>query len=345
MLLTLLCGAVLAYESDQLTGRGEPLEDAAPVADARADEFLGPAVARTNERTGCRADLEQTRRILAREIHEAVGGVVRVPAQGRQPAMTFGAYAAWLATAPVQQRGFGDRQDIYGAVPWWQNVILDAVGPAPTVRLGDTLVGIDKVDHFWVQGYLYFRQSRWGLEEDKAVRWGTHTERAIWGQATTDIFSFADLAANFDGYTFYDGLLRPGSALGIDERGCVVQRRPWRWSEHVDWQWDEVQNPSAYQPAVLASLRAWLQDHRAEVCDGLDEVEAAVLSERVDAAIRQAYPYVLGRIPARIDPFALHSLCFGGDPPGAGGPATPGEQEVRGKTNRRGRATGMHPGS
>ncbi|MFH1466104.1 MAG: hypothetical protein ABIO70_17095 [Pseudomonadota bacterium] len=311
MLPIWIAGIALAYESDQLTERSLPLEDASPLADARVDELLAQAVAVTNERTGCRADLEQTRRLLAREIHGAVGGVVRVPAQGQQPAMTFGAYAAWLATAPVERRSFGDRRDIYGEVPWWHNIILDAVGPAPTVRLGDTLVGIDKIDHFWMQGYLYFRQSHWGLEEEKAVRWGTHTEHAIWGLATTDIFSFADLAANFDGYAFYDALLRPGSLLGIDGRGCVVQRRPWRWNEHVDWQWDEVQNPSAYQPAVLASLRLWLLDHRDEVCAGLDEAAAVALSARVEEAILQAYPYVLGRVPARVDPFALHALCFG----------------------------------
>jgi hypothetical protein len=122
------------------------------------------------------------------------------------------------------------------------------------VALGPWLVGTDKIDHFWIQGYDYFRRSREGRSPGRAVDWGTRTERGIWGLRTTGVFSYADLAANYDGMRFYTGLLGPGSVLQRDELGCVVLDRRFDWAEWVDWRYDEVLNPSVYKEGMADAL-------------------------------------------------------------------------------------------
>jgi hypothetical protein len=305
----LLVAAGFAYESDQLTWRSLHLEDALPAANAHMDELLAQAVAATNELSSCGGDDRELRWVLAREVQRVVGARATVQARGELPVMSFGAYAAWLETAPLDRHTFTQREDIYGGVAWRQNLLLATVGPCSTLRLGEVLVGTDKIDHFLVQGFQYFRRSRQGELPERAVRWGTFTERSFWGLATTKIFSYADLAANFDGYTFYAGLLEPGSVLQRDAEGCVEQVRPWDWSEWVDWRYDEVLNPSAYRPDILGELDEWLLAHQDEVCAAWEEEPWLDGEERFAAMIEETLPYELRRAPMRMDVFALGRLC------------------------------------
>ncbi len=322
----------LGYESDQLTWRGEWLEDAAPIANAHMDELLAEAVATTNTSTGCAGTDEQLRRALAREIQHTVGQRTLVEARGQLPVMSFGAYAAWLETAPIDRHTFSAREDIYGGVHWRQNLLLATVGPCSTLRLGDVLVGTDKIDHFLVQGFLYFRWSRQGRNTERALRLGTFTERAYWGTATTKTFSYADLAANYDGYRFYAGLLGPGSALQRDEDGCVEQVRPWDWAEWVDWQYDEVLNPPAYRPDILAEVDIWLQDHREELCAAWEGEPWMSAEARLEALLQEQLPYDLKRAPMRMDVFTLDRLC-GAEPLVT--TLEEGEEEGSGRRNSR----------
>jgi hypothetical protein len=305
----LLVSVGLAYESDQLTWRTVRLEDALPAANDHMDELLDQAVAAANAQSGCVGSDRELRWVLARELHRVVGTRATVEARGQLPVMSFGAYAAWLETSPIERHTFTQREDIYGGVAARQNLLLATVGPCSTIRLGDVLVGTDKIDHFLVQGFLYFRRSRQGDLPERAVRWGTFTERSYWGMATTKIFSYADLAANYDGYTFYAGLLGPGSVLQRDERGCVEQARPWDWTEWVDWRYDEVLNPSAYRPVILTEVDARLLERRDEVCAAWREQPWLDSAERAAALMDEALPYDLRRAPMRMDVFALDRLC------------------------------------
>jgi hypothetical protein len=305
----LLVSQGFAYESDQLTWRSVHLEDALPAANAHMDELLARAVAAANEQSSCEGSDRELRWTLAREVQRVVATRTTVQARGQLPAMSFGAYAAWLETAPIDHHTFTQREDIYGGVVWQQNLLLATVGPCSTLRLGEVLVGTDKIDHFLVQGFQYFRRSRQGELPERAVRWGTFTERSFWGLATTKIFSYADLAANFDGYTFYAGLLEPGSVLQRGAGGCVEQVRPWDWSEWVDWRYDEVLNPSAYRPDILGEVDEWLMAHRDEICASWDEEPWLQGEERFAVMIGETLSYELRRAPMRMDVFALDRLC------------------------------------
>jgi len=298
-----------AYESDQWTDRDQPLADALPAANAHADEMLALALDQANRRTHCEGTDEEMRRQLAREIDHVFGGSQHVPGRGRLLPMVVGAYTAWLEEGPIERRTFADRQDIYSEVRLRENLLLKVFGPASTIRLGDTLLGTDKFDHFIIVGYLYFRRSRGGNYTERALQWGTRTEWKIWGVRSTDVFSFGDLAANFDGYLFYSTLLREDSVVRRREDGCAEQVRPWNWADWVDWRYDEVLDPSWYAHPVDLAVQEYFVAHADEICREWRERAGQDERDRWRQMWEQAPRWFSDPAPVRTDPFDLSVLC------------------------------------
>ncbi len=160
------------------------------------------------------------------------------------------------------------------------------------------LLGTDKIDHFWVQGFDYFRVSKDGLEPERAVRWGTRTELGIWGEATTGVFSYADLAANYDGYQFYATLLEPTSVIVRDDGGCARMVRPFDWAEWIDWHYDEALNPSVYTDGIAADVERWTTSKGIAICNDDAVWQAAWTGVENTAHPREGY-YVGSKAPSR----------------------------------------------
>lgn len=311
--MLLLFSLAAAYETDQLTDRASPLEDALEPANAQMNAILADAVARTNRETRCAAGDVATRESLARHIFHLTSRDTKIEGRKGLEGFGYGAYSAWLETAPIDKRSFEDRRDIYGAVDADESLILATAGVCSTVQLGGVLLGTDKVDHFLGEGYAYAVVSGWGRKPGRAIRWGTGTELTFFGLLTSAAFSFADLRANWDGYRFYTTLLSPESAFARDQEGCVVQTRPFDWTEWVDTEYDEVLNPSVYVKRVGAEVTNRLDAHREDYCNGY-QVWGNGLRDRVLHAIQTEPPYAARGAPERTDPFQLDALCAGTNP-------------------------------
>jgi hypothetical protein len=245
---------------------------------------------------------------VAKEIARTMTDKRTVPSRGRQPQMWFGAYAAWLEEGPIERMDFRDRTDLYSGVRIGSSAILRVFGPASTVQLAGVLLGTDKIDHFWVQGYDYFRVSKDGLEPERAVRWGTRTELGIWGEATTGVFSYADLAANYDGYQFYATLLSPTSGIVRDDDGCVSMVRPFDWAEWIDWHYDEALNPSVYTEGIAVDVERWTTSEGNGICTDDEIWQSAWTSVEHTAHTRDGY-YVGAKAPTREMQMDLTDLC------------------------------------
>jgi hypothetical protein len=296
-----------AYESDPLSARRDPPADATILANAHATELLGGAIDRVNALTECQGDDRAMHVALAKEVARTMTDKRTVPSRGRQPQMWFGAYAAWLEEGPIERMDFRDRTDVYSNVRISNSAILRVFGPASTIQLAGVLLGTDKIDHFWVQGYDYFRVSKDGLEPERAVRWGTRTELGIWGEATTGVFSYADLAANYDGYQFYATLLSPTSGIVRDDEGCVRMVRPFDWAEWIDWHYDEALNPSVYTEGIAADVERWTTSSGNGICTD-DEVWETARTSVENSAQREGY-YVGAKAPSRELLPDLSDLC------------------------------------
>lgn len=154
---------------------------------------------------------------------------------------------------------------------------------SPTVRLYGVEFGIDKLEHFFQQGYQYYEIERKALEKGatpdaavkKAVSWGKKTERTYYGLLTSGVYSKADLAANYAGMRFYHRLassVRIGDAtlapLAILDDG-FWKRNPQSSPDtllkpFVSQHLNEAFNPSAFRFTLVRSVRRAVRKYACE---------------------------------------------------------------------------------
>ena len=147
---------------------------------------------------------------------------------------------------------------------------------SPTVNLYGVNLGTDKIAHFFQQGYTYYRISgraaRKGTPAAKAVRkaidWGRMSEHTYYGTLVGGVFSNADLAANYAGMKFYEGLTKP-VLINERERPAAVSLKDGIWvlnEEHniresllkpfISDHLNEALNPSIFIPGLRSSIRS-----------------------------------------------------------------------------------------
>lgn len=129
----------------------------------------------------------------------------------------------------------------------YSNIVPHAYNKNFVIKVGAELIGPDKIDHFFDQGYSYWTKSEYGTNDMAAKKFGVESEYGWYGILSAGVFSFADLRANWAGYQFYKFLFNGEKAhflISVD--GIVTILRPFDWAEHVDWQFDELKNPSIY---------------------------------------------------------------------------------------------------
>lgn len=139
------------------------------------------------------------------------------------------------------------------------NVYRDAFPSAYNVtfvvKVAGVLAGTDKIDHFFDQGYEYWRLSNDGANAARAINYGVDSEYGWFGLIPAGVFSYADLRANWRGYQFY--LCLP-SLFQIDQHGRMRQVRRFDWRYWIDWQFDELLNPNAYSDAMYNQIRDFM---------------------------------------------------------------------------------------
>ena len=112
---------------------------------------------------------------------------------------------------------------------------------SPTVKIDGVEFGTDKLDHFFQQGYQYYKMYikavAKGMSRDeamkKAISWGQRTERTYFGYWVSGVFSNADLYANYAGLKFYQGLTKP-TKIGDKTRPAVFALIDGKWQIAAD---------------------------------------------------------------------------------------------------------------
>jgi hypothetical protein len=295
-----------AAEIDSVTGRGQALGDASEALDRRIDRALRAGVERANE-TGSPCDEAE----LYARIREAIAS----PFIGHRLAEELNA-AEELDTRRIRLD-----DSIYRDLTLIDAVSVHLKGLSSLLRLGDHVVGVDKLGHFLVEGWSYFDIAYLrGEGIDAALDWGEKTERTYFGLYTTGIYSYADLAANFEGMRFWLRLVggepdplrsgyffnRPyvscGTRLFSRERYWQVNRRV-RLRTWASGSWDEGVNCSRYANAEIAAGVARRIEER-ELADAAHYACPIVADACVDA--RERYGELAGRL--------LHPECLAAEP-------------------------------
>lgn len=311
MWTVLALSSALAYESDTLTDRHLPLPDVTEALDDRVRAIIADAIAQTNRHTRCDAEPEVLHRQLAHAIHVRASANELVGQRGGLRALGFDAYSAWIEKGGAPHRAFDDRRDVLGSVTFRESPLLVWAGVCSTVSVNGVLVGTDKLDHFFEEGYDGWRHGQRGDRPQRTVDWLTRTENGRYGLKTSEAFSFGDLRADADGVRFYDTLLDPGGLVEVGEDGCLVQARPFRWADYVDAEYDEVLNPPVYTPEVQRAVTRHLQLNRDAYCASYAAWGGPDYSAQLARALQTRPAYVGPDAPLRTDPYHLDELCAG----------------------------------
>ncbi len=145
------------------------------------------------------------------------------------------------------------------------------------VNINGHLIGIDKLGHFFAEGWQYFEISNTADSNlADAIEWGRQQEAGKFGYSTTGVFSFADLTANINGWRFWNKILlksedplkgRIGNFFNRPYVSCNIQIiesiksrqlvKAWEantrfdLTDYIDGAWDEGNNCNSYDDPVI----------------------------------------------------------------------------------------------
>ncbi len=246
-------GGARGYETDQYSNRGAPIRDAR----AELDELVNRTLAEVAGDWRGAPD----RYWFAHRVYRRLGGLHWVDRIER-----------WAMKSPrVDKLPQSRYHSVYRGAPVYASRVNFFFGIGRTIRLDRTLLGTDKLGHFFSQGLKYYRRRLQGMREEALLRRGAFNERWIFGQATTSVYSNADLVANYEGYRFYrslfeDGVVEGKPAIVAFRDGRAVVQRSFDWRDHVNDYWDEALNPSHLSPGLQRYfgrvLPRFCQDYR-----------------------------------------------------------------------------------
>lgn len=231
-----------AYETDQYSHRGILIRDCRPELNRIVNESLAKIAAEWRGPADPRA--------FAHAVYRDLGGVYWVDRIERIA----------MKSPAVEHLPQYRHQSVFAGASFWARRVNFVFGVGRTIRLAGSLVGSDKLGHFFSQGMKYHRSYLDGWSEERILGRGRFNERWLFGQLTTSVYSNADLVANYEGYLFYRGLFEDGivgdkpAIVRFREDGAAI-RRPFDWADHVNDYWDEALHPSFMSPALARSIR------------------------------------------------------------------------------------------
>lgn len=166
---------------------------------------------------------------------------------------------------------------IYRDIDYIEGFSLNLKELSDVVNISGHLVGLDKIGHFFAQGWQYFDLTSYDEKTiAEAIEWGRQKEAGMFGYTTTGIFSYADLVANLNGWRFWNKVLlkqddplkgsianffnRPYVTCDIQILDSIRNRqiiRAWEYntrfdlSEYIDGAWDEANNCNSYADPII----------------------------------------------------------------------------------------------
>ncbi len=276
---------VAASETDQYNLPPQALADIGDEVSEFVEDNLRSAVAAINSEIaksasclevravkiiGCGSILEESKRLAYLRSNDAVAeAFFNLAGEGSLVSTKFG---KWIRSHKFRSQPASFKTE-YGESIYILNP-ADYATLSPTIRVFGSEFGIDKLEHIFQQGYRYYTirngAAATGSTPDeatkKAIKWGQRTERTYFGLLVSGVYSNADLAANYVGMKFYQGLTK---SVRIGENSSmptvILSRGSWtidtpRLREnllkpYLTRHLNEAYNPSAYRLTLVNSIR------------------------------------------------------------------------------------------
>lgn len=238
-----LSNTTLAYEVDNFTDRETLKKDSLPILDESVNTILKRAAKGVRKERGKECNIVFLRQEILRWIRPDPAGQLEV----------------WLEfTDKIDRTHVGIGKSIYQNVKFIDAPILRVVGIGRSMLLNGTVVGTDKIGHFFMQGLGYYDLVKGGKPLEKVLL-ENHQEDGLWGLKTSGVKSYADMATNYQGYRFWNELISGKNPyFRCDEKQGWVNNREFTWAEYVNPSWDEAINCSEMRPEIQAKVDSYM---------------------------------------------------------------------------------------
>jgi len=217
------------------------------------------------------------------------------------------------------------QNSVYRDINYLEGLSLNLKELSDVVNISGNYVGLDKIGHFFAEGWDYFEMTSAADKElTDALTWGREKEEGMFGFTTTGIFSYADLVANLNGYRFWNRILLEhkdpllnfwARLLDTPYITCNVQilasLRQWRlirrwelqkhfdFSDYIDGAWDETNNCCSYaSPAIAEKVTARIRELTPHLTCPVSAESCVEAGKKYGAAARYVlHPACMSRTP------------------------------------------------
>ena len=258
----LTTNAAQSAEVDQFTTQSINLADSLPLINQRINSYLKETIWRLRKNSsGCE------KKPLYRELRKYLNNHLK------------GEVIHFLETSSrIDRASLKISESIYGGFKLFDGPVLarkgadnSALALSSIIHVGENRIGIDKLEHFFGNGFVYFKALSNETPIENILMRGITIERVILGgnRLLTGVFSYADLIANFNGMRFWNRLLGEyPDAIGESNRPyltCVDNH--WEIESEIDINhfidqtWDESINCSTFATkSAVQSIKDRMQE-------------------------------------------------------------------------------------
>jgi hypothetical protein len=253
----------LAGEADQYTKRDLPLEDIALQLNTMASNYLEEATNDLNLKGSCNNSLSSEK-----ALYEKLSEYFSNHSKGLLVKEILHKDYITKSMIGLKDSVYGKWVVLNGYLMGKKSAASSPLALTPMIRIGEVIVGTDKLEHMFGMGQTYFK--RYHLKNRKlrrVLKQGIAREKTFLGGniLATGVFSYADLSANFNGMRFWNHILQKrDDVLGKkhnlgpyvscnDGQWQVVHLNPLDFRNYIDASMDESINCSKF--ATYAGLK------------------------------------------------------------------------------------------
>ena len=239
-----MANAHVAYatEVDNFTDRNIALKDSREFLNLKMQNDIDSLIEKTNSRFNCEDNFQKTKEYFYNSLNEKVGGTL------------WSKYELEVGKDPeVEKRTITREHSIYKHLNPKNGFALYLADFGSVVNIGNNLVGTDKLGHFLGIGKIYFNQMRKKHKTiEDVLKMGEKSEKTIFGNSTTGIYSYGDLVSNYEGLIFFQNIFNGKNPYILCKKGELSKLRDFDWLDYVSDAWDESINCSTYSSTQVA---------------------------------------------------------------------------------------------
>jgi len=197
----ILSNPLMASEVDHYTLAYEKIVDIGDILNTRANTYLKQAVISSNAKSQCNEDILYTE--LKKYFANHTKGQLTIDL---------------LHDDSIPRQVIPLDNSVYKKWSVWNGFLLgrqkartSALALGPIIKVGDVVIGTDKVEHMFGMGFNYFKGHYLKKKDMVSVlKNGIFKEKTALGGniLATGVFSYADLSANFNGMRFWNHMLQ-----------------------------------------------------------------------------------------------------------------------------------------